>query len=147
MSDRKFFSRVLLGVASWTSILIGAMLVFKPHAFFEMNEVALGTHPNMLSEVRAPGGLLILAGIVMAAGAAYRDRTRTGLVTAVLVYGGYGLARVFSVVMDGWPSQSLVIAMVVELVIGALASVALMRFRQRPVARRHADPKLICWEG
>lgn len=114
------FIRMLLLLAGVLLLAIGAAILFQPHAFFAANEVTLGNQPNLLSEVRAPGGLLIGSAIVILLGAFRQNITLHALMLAAMVYGLYGISRVASIVLDGLPAASLIGAMVVEVIIGAL---------------------------
>ena len=100
---------------------IGGSILFDPHTFFANNGIALGNNPNLLSEIRAPGGLLLAAGLVMLSGAIKRSIMRAAQITTIVVFGMYGGSRLLSIVLDGAPSGSLIGAMVLELFIAALA--------------------------
>ena len=79
--------------------------------------------------MRAPGGLLILASLIALAGAVKRSLARTGLILSASVYGSYGLSRLVSLALDGMPSDSLLLAALIELVVAALSLFALTRFQ------------------
>ena len=96
-------SRIVLALAGVMAVFIGGALLVSPHAFFAMNHIDLGDDPNLLSEIRAPGGLLLAAGAIMIAGVAMRRLTRIGLVTAAVVYCSYGASRLLGILLDGAP--------------------------------------------
>lgn len=120
-------SRIVLGAAGAMAVGIGGAILAVPHAFFAVNGVALSDDPNLMSEIRAPGGLLFAAGAVMLAGALKQFATRLALMTAMVVYGAYGLSRLIGVALDGAPSTSLLAAIAIELFISALAAFLLTR--------------------
>ena len=100
-----------------------------PHdAFFASNAVNLGTDPNLLSEVRAPGGLLLDSGIVMICGAIMKSLLRAALLTGVVVFSMYGVSRLVSILLDGMPSSSLIGALMIELIVGGIAAFLITRF-------------------
>ena len=119
-------------------LIIGGFLLLEPHGFFAENGVTLGDDPNLMSEIRAPAGLLIVSGTIMVLGAFFQSLASVGLGLAALVYGSYGASRLVSIGLDGLPSQGLLWATGIELVIGGLALAAILRSRSRDRGRQHA---------
>ena len=117
--------RILLFVSGLMAVVIGGYLVTDPTAFHASNGIELGADASLLSEVRAPGGALLVLGILMGAGAFVRSMASTSAWVAVAVYLGYGLARLVGVALDGAPASGLVTATVIELVTGTAVAVAL----------------------
>ena len=122
-------NRILLSVSGVILLLVGAATLFHPYVFFAAEGVMLGSDPNLLSEIRAPGGLLIGCAIAVLLGAFRQMITLTPLMLAAIVYGSFGLSRLLSIVLDGIPSSSLVGATTVELLIGGLCVVSLLRLK------------------
>lgn len=122
-------NRILLSVSGVILLLVGAATLLQPHAFFATEGIVLGNDPGLLSEIRAPGGLLIGCAVLILLGAFQQVITQTPLMLAALVYGSFGLSRLLSTVLDGVPSSSLMGATAVELVIGGLCAISLMRLK------------------
>ena len=120
-------TRILLAVSGTTGLTIGLAILFRPHAFLASSGISLGTDASLLSEIRAPGGLLLLCSLVALGGAIRQTLMQTGLVFSALIYSTYGLSRLVSIVLDGMPSPSLQLAALIELVIGALSLFALLQ--------------------
>lgn len=120
----RFAVPALLVVAGLVLVYVGASVMFAPESFYAGNGITLAADASRLSEVRAPAGLLLLAGAFAWLGAFRRAWRHTASIVTAVVYGSYGLSRLAAVLFDGMPSQSLVVAMTVELVIGALAASA-----------------------
>ena len=120
---------VLLALAGGLLVLIGGSALFFPDAFFGTNGIVLPNDPSLRSEMRAPTGLLLLSGVIIAASAVRRRIVTLGLGLTALIYGSYGLSRMVSMGLDGAPAEGLVSAMLVELVFGALALIVLLRLR------------------
>lgn len=114
-------TRVFLAFSGAISGAIGAMVLFAPHAFFATNHITLGTDPNLLSEIRAPGGVLVTAGLIMICGALRTQLRQVALITGAGVFGTYGLSRLISLLLDGIPSSSLLSALGIELVVAMIA--------------------------
>ncbi|MEL7029423.1 MAG: DUF4345 domain-containing protein [Pseudomonadota bacterium] len=132
---RQPVTRTVIGLSGLMALAIGGSILFDPHTFFAHNGVALGDDPNLLSEIRAPGGVLIAAGLIMIAGAAVRALLRSALVTGAVVFGVYGVSRLVSLGIDGAPSSSLMTAMAIELLVAAYAVFALSRASARRCAK------------
>ena len=121
-------TRLFLGLSGALGAVIGLAILIVPHAFFATNDIVLGTDPNLMSEIRAPGGVLIAAGIIMMSGAALSSLIQLGLLTGAVVFSMYGISRLISLVLDGVPSAALVSALVIELIIGAIAALLIAKF-------------------
>lgn len=121
-------TRLFLAISGAIGLVIGISILFLPHAFFASNQVSLGTDPNLLSEIRAPGGVLLAAGAIMIYGALKARFFRMALLTGALVFGMYGASRIISIVLDGIPSSSLIGALVVELIVSGAATIMITKF-------------------
>ncbi len=108
-------------------VAIGGTLLLTPHAFHGGNGIALGDNPNLLSELRAPGGLLLSCGVFILLGAARHSLRTMAVQMSVLVYSSFGVARVVSAVLDGIPSAGIVGAALIELTVALVGLVVLWR--------------------
>jgi len=81
---------------------------------------------------------LLLAGCLMLAGVFRAEFTVPSLAVATAVYLSYGLSRILSMAIDGLPHSGLVSAAVIEIAIGGICLVDLIRHRKTTVARRFA---------
>lgn len=106
---------------------IGAAILLIPEAFHARNGIELGENASLLSEVRAPGGLLFASGLVIMAGSFHHKLRTQSEVLATLVYGTFGLARLLSMALDGMPSAKMVGATAVELIVATLGLLILTR--------------------
>ena len=121
-------TRIFLALSGTIAALIGLSVLFVPHAFFATNHITLGTDPNLMSEIRAPGGLLLASGVIMLCGAIMRSLMRAALLTGAVVFSMYGVSRLVSLAFDGMPSSSIFGALVIELVVGGIAAVLITKF-------------------
>ncbi len=130
-------TRTLLGLSSILAIGIGASILLAPTTFHASNGITIGQNPSLLSEVRAPGAALLVLGAMMLVGAFVRSFTFASTSIAMAVYLSYGSARLLSIGLDGMPAPGLVIAMGIELLLGGLCAMALVRsVRLKTVAGR-----------
>ena len=116
-------TQLFLTLSGALSLAIGFSVLVIPHAFFASNHIVLGSDPNLMSEIRAPGGLLLAAGLIMLWGVFSKRNRNIALQTAIVVFGMYGISRLLSLILDGTPSTGLIIALAIEL---ALCSVAII---------------------
>ena len=85
---------VFLFIAGLLLLAIGGAILLAPHAFHAGNGIVLGHDPNLLSEIRAPGGLLVGSAVFILIGALRPDRQSLAVMLTVLVYGSFGLAAI-----------------------------------------------------
>ncbi len=136
---KRLWTQFLLVVSGALLFVIGAAVLFKPRPFFAVNGATLGHDPSLLSEIRAPGGLLIGCAIVMLLGAFRSGITRHALFLAAMVYGSYGVSRLVGMAIDGIPSASLLGATATELIVGVLCAVSLTSFKSAPSGSARLD--------
>lgn len=120
---------LFLLLAGGLLVVIGGSILASTETFFESNGILIPKDPNLRSELRAPAGLLFMSGALVTATAIRRSLEALGLGLVALVYGTYGMSRLVSIAFDGWPAEGLVSAMVIELAVGAIALVTLLRSR------------------
>ncbi|MEM7329244.1 MAG: DUF4345 domain-containing protein [Pseudomonadota bacterium] len=94
--------------------MIGSALMVSPKAFLETSHVFVERDPGLMSELAAPGGLLIVTGALMLMGAVKVRFASLALGVGAVVYGSYAIGRVISMVLHGLPSQSLISATILE---------------------------------
>lgn len=100
---------------------IGAALLATPKAFFELSNISLPDDPGMMSEIRAPGALLLALGGKILLGLSGKSRAREAMTISAVLYLSYGAARLASIVLDGVPEAGLLAAMGIEFGLGFLA--------------------------
>jgi hypothetical protein len=110
--------RALLGINGVVLTGIGVMLISDPHAMFALNGVTLSPDPNLLSELRAPGGALTLGGGFVLASAALGLWMRAASGVSALILLGWALGRLVSIPLDGMPGAGLLAAFGIELILG-----------------------------
>ena len=116
---------VFLFIAGLLLLAIGGTILLAPHALHAGNGIVLGHDPNLLSEIRAPGGLLVGSAVFILIGALRPDRQSLAVMLTVLVYGSFGLARLLGLALDGMPATGIVAATVIELVVAAIGLLVL----------------------
>lgn len=118
---QRFYLQTFLALAGLTGFSVGAGQLFFPITFEASSGIDLGTDINLLSEIRAAGGSLVLFGILIVTGVFKRGFTKHALFLTTVLYLSYGFSRLFGFLADGTPNQLFVIVTIVEIAIGSVA--------------------------
>ena len=105
-----------IAVAIWT----------VPTAFYGSYGIDLGGDVNLINELKAPAGILFVAGLAILAGAFRARYASMSMKVAAVLYLSFGASRVASFVVDGMPGESIVSAALLEILIGAIALIGLI---------------------
>lgn len=114
------FQKAALLVSGLTAVGIGSAILLTPHAFYAAYGIGLGGDPNLLSEIRAPGGALATMGAFILSGLAWPRFVEPCLTLSAGLYLAWGTARLVSVALDGLPDNGLIWATGLELAIGTV---------------------------
>jgi len=123
--------KVVLFVSGLIAAGIGGAILVMPAAFYASNGIDLGGNVSLLNEIRASGGALLAAGILIISGCFVASLTFTAVVVASLLYLAYGLSRILSFGIDGMPSEGLVQAATLEIVIGVVCVCVFAKYREK----------------
>jgi len=132
MMNSKLLKTILI-VSGLVALGIGATILLSPEAFYQTNGIQLGNNTSLINEIKAPAGALVVFGIFIMLGAFFKAFRFTSIVMSAALYLAYGLSRLLSISVDGMPSESLVQAAIIELVIGLVCVFALVKFRVKQV--------------
>ncbi|MBU3258890.1 DUF4345 domain-containing protein [Roseovarius sp. PS-C2] len=130
--------KIALGLSGLTSLTIGAFILFAPHAFYASYGITLGEDANLLSELRAPGAGLAGFGILMLLGIQRHAVLPVAMAVALTVFIAFPVGRLVGLAVDGAPSESVIGALVVELIIAVLCLAAFRRRLLQPAPRLSA---------
>ena len=127
-------SKVLKGILIVLGLLltvIGLWRLFDPIAFFENSGLVLSNDAGLLSEARGAGGAVVGFGIVVLLGAFNQKLSYTSTIAALVVFLGFGIARLIGFSLDGNPGEGVIQGIIVEFVLGLLAVFALFKYREK----------------
>lgn len=119
--------KLVLFISGLIAASIGGAILFNPANFYAANGIDLGGSVSLLNEIRASGGALLTAGILIISGCFVARLRFTAVVVSCLLYLSYGLSRMLSFAVDGMPSEGLVQAAALEIVIGVVCVWAFVR--------------------
>lgn len=128
---------IFLFLAGLILLVIGGSILFTPQVFYAGDGILLGRDPSLLSEIRAPGGLLTGSALVILTGLFLPQLRSLALMLAVLVYGSFGLSRLVGLALDGAPSQNLVIATGVELTVATMGLLLAYQQSREDLTKAH----------
>ena len=114
------FQKIILGFSGFIAFVIGSFITLAPLAFYAGYGITLDSDPNLLSELRAPGANLAVLGVVVMAGLFVRSLEKISIAIALVIFLAFPVGRVIGIVADGMPSTSVLSALAIEIVVGAL---------------------------
>lgn len=141
--DGRRFTTAVLGVGGVVALAIGLGGSLTPAGFAAGVGIDHAGDAAALSETRGAGAGVLAIGVLLLLGARRRDLAPAAALLGALAYGGYGLARLLGMALDGFPGTGLVAAAVVELVLGAVCAAlcaSVWSARIRPTAEPAAEP-------
>lgn len=128
MQDSKFVKAMLI-ISGVLLLLIGGAYLFTPIEFYSSaNETDISGQINLLSEIRASGGGLFLGGVLVLLGAFKPKLTYTSTIISIMIWMGYGLARIVAISADGMPNEGLFTVMFIEIIIGVAGIFAIKKY-------------------
>ena len=123
-------TRLVLLISGLVAVAIATSILFAPGAFYAGYGIEITGNATLANELKAPMGVLLIAGLVMLAAVIRRDLAPTALAVATVIYLSYGLSRLSSMAIDGAPHSGMVSAAGVEILIGAVCLLTLFRVRR-----------------
>lgn len=131
----KHFSTLLLVLSGAGLAAVGGLLTFAPTIPFSSNGVQIGDDPNLLSEIRGPGAVLLATGLLLLAAVAIRQLRGFASGVAAVVLLGTAFGRIVSLMSEGMPAPSLQAALLLEVILGGLCIVLAMSLRKMQFGR------------
>ncbi len=126
--------RTALTLAGAVALGIGFGILFFPHGFHASAGLVLGDDLTLLNEIRSPGGMLLICGLFILAGAVRASATAPALAVSAVLYLSFGLSRIVGILVDGMPNGTMLQIMALELLIGTICAGLLVALRFRAPA-------------
>ena len=118
------FQKVILGFSGFIAFAIGSLIMIEPLAFYAGYGLTLDNDPNLLSELRGPGANLAALGGFVMAGLLIKSLEKAAIAIALIIFLAFPVGRVISIFADGMPSESVLAALAIEMVVGTLLLIA-----------------------
>ena len=113
-----YLTKSLLLISGLIAAGIAVTVLFAPGPFYAGYGIDISSNASLANELKAPAGVLLMAGLLMLAGVVRTELTVASLGIASLIYLPYGLSRLLSMAIDGIPHDGLVGAAILEIAIG-----------------------------
>ncbi|MEP1355804.1 MAG: DUF4345 domain-containing protein [Tateyamaria sp.] len=126
-----FRRRLVLGISGLAATTVGLAITLDPQAFYASYGIVLTPQPNLMSELRAPAANLAVLGLIILSGALYKRVTHSAALLGTAVFLAFAMGRVVSLVLDGRPSDSILAALGIEVVLALLCLWVAAPRRQR----------------
>nr|WP_263618540.1 DUF4345 domain-containing protein [Seohaeicola saemankumensis] len=120
-----------LTLAGAFALGVGLGILFFPHGFHASAGLVLGDDVTLLNELRSPGGMLLICGLFILAGAVRASVTAPALAVSAALYLSFGLSRVVGILLDGLPNSAMLQILALELLIGTICAGLLVAYRSR----------------
>ena len=102
-------------------VVAGVLRLINPiKNYFKNTGIKIENEVNLLSEVRGMSSLMMFGGILILLGTIIPELTITSFIVAILIFFGYAIGRLISIVIDGKPNKLLITGLISELVLGTL---------------------------
>jgi len=127
-------SKVLKGILILLGLnltVLGSWRVIDPITFFEFSGLILSNDIGLLNEARAAGGAVAGFGLLILLGVINQKLSYTSTITAIVLYLGFGVARLISYTLDGNPGEMIMTGMTGEFVFGLIGVFALIKYREK----------------
>ncbi len=126
-----FKHRLVLGFSGLVAASIGLAITLDPQAFYTGYGIALTPQPNLMSELRAPAANLAALGLIILAGALYKNLARSAALLGTTVFSAFAVGRIISLVLDGRPSAGVLAALGLEVVLTLLCAWVVVQERRK----------------
>ena len=126
-------SKVLKGILILLGLnltVLGSWRLIDPISFFEFSGLILSNDVGLLNEARATGGVVVGFGLLILLGAFNQKLSYTSTIAAIVLYLGFGVARVIGFVLDGNPGETLIQGIIGEFIFGLLGVFAFFKYRE-----------------
>jgi hypothetical protein len=127
-------SKILKGILILLGLVltvIGSWRLIDPIAWFENSGIVLSNDVGLLSEARATGGALVGFGFVIILGGFNLRLSYTSTIAAIVIFLGFGIARLIGFGLDGNPGEGVIQGLIIEFVLGLLAVFAFFKYREK----------------
>lgn len=119
-------SKLYLFIAGLILVLVGSYIGFLPGEYLTQLFGDKEFSFDSLSEMRGMGGSLFVIGLFVFSAAFIKRIESPALVISALIYGSFSVFRLLGFLFDGLPSQSIIIAFSIELLMALLVSAIIL---------------------
>lgn len=110
---------ITLSLSGLLLTVVGTLRLTDPIKNYAKNSgIQLPNDVYLLNEIRGVSSLMLIGGILILSGIFLSELTTSSLLIASLIFLGFAIGRVLSIVIDGKPNQQIITGLITELVLG-----------------------------
>ncbi len=115
----EIFATITLALSGFLLFMVGTMRLSNPTKTYSKNSgIELAKDVDLLNEVRGVSALMMSSGIIILLGTIMPKLTPFSCVVAVLLFLGFAIGRLLSIVTDGKPNKKIIQGLFSELILG-----------------------------
>lgn len=130
-----------LFVSGLVMIAVGFYIGLLPNSYFaainmktvsmeNISELNTTISPNVLSDLRGMGGMLLIFGVIVFLSTFFRSWQHTSMIVATTVYVSFVLFRLLGFIIDGLPAFQIMLAFYTEMAL-AVAGIIIILLNKR----------------
>ncbi len=113
------FKIIILSLSALLLLFVGASRLSNPiKTYLKSSGITLNNDVDLLNEMRGVSAVMLLGGILIVLGIFVPQFTMSSFVVGTLLFIGFVIGRLLSVIADGKPNKQIVQGIAFELVLG-----------------------------
>lgn len=110
---------IILSLSGLMLLFVGLMRLTNPiKTYLKSSGIKLNNDVDLLNEVRGVSAVMLCAGIVILLGIIFSELTYTSFMVGTLVFIGFAIGRIISLLSDGKPNKQIIQGIVFEIILG-----------------------------
>ena len=123
----EIFSIITLALSSLLLLFVGSSRLSNPiKTYLKSSGITLSEDVDLMNEVRGLSAVMLSAGIIIVLGTFIPEMKMTSHIVAILIFIGFAIGRITSMLADGSPNKQLKQGLIFELVLGSMNVVCLV---------------------
>lgn len=123
----EIFQIVTLSLSGLLLLMVGSQRLFNPiKTYLKNSGIQLQNDVQLLNEIRGLSAVMLMGSILILLGTVIDAFTFTSLIIGCLLFWGFALGRILSMLKDGKPNKLLIQGLMFELIFGTLNSICLI---------------------
>ena len=127
--------KVYLFLSGLILSIIGTLTTFNPVNIKAEEGIEVAGNASAINDVRSFGMLLLATAILSIIGALNSSLRKPATISAFLLFLSLGMGRILSILMDGMPSDGIVKATGLEMILGIAGLVLYSIYREKSITK------------